>query len=162
MIVKVIVPIAKNIEYIYDTNIDLSIGDIVKVPFINREVFALIIEINSLNEKNLKLKTITKKTDYKLKQELVTLIKWVSNYYLVPAGMIFKTIINTMDASKKNESFSQKIDKFNLNTLSMEQDNVKKIIEKEKGFNVFLLEGATGSGKTEIYFNLIKDIIKKS
>ena len=45
--------------------------------------------------------------------------------------------------------------------LNEEQQNVVTAIKAEKGFAVFLLQGVTGSGKTEVYFRVIEDCMNK-
>lgn len=50
-----------------------------------------------------------------------------------------------------------------LNPLSLEQENAYRQINGAigKGIKKFLIHGVTGSGKTEIYFKLIKDRLEK-
>ncbi len=57
-----------------------------------------------------------------------------------------------------NKSKSENIIKHELNN---EQQNVFNIIKNTNEFKTFLLEGITGSGKTEVYLNLIEDTLKK-
>lgn len=44
--------------------------------------------------------------------------------------------------------------------LNDEQLRAYNVIKESKGFNEFLLKGVCGSGKTEVYLNLIEDTIK--
>ncbi|WP_028467888.1 primosomal protein N' [Neptunomonas japonica] len=46
-------------------------------------------------------------------------------------------------------------------SLNSEQQNALQSITKDKGFNAFLLDGITGSGKTEVYLQAIHEILKK-
>jgi primosomal protein N' (replication factor Y) (superfamily II helicase) len=48
---------------------------------------------------------------------------------------------------------------FNLNEY---QQKAFKTIMEEKGFNTFLLEGVTGSGKTEVYLHCLEETLKKN
>ena len=46
MIVNVIVPLALNEPFSYETDYDLDIGDLVIVPFGNKDFVGLVIDIN--------------------------------------------------------------------------------------------------------------------
>ncbi len=48
------------------------------------------------------------------------------------------------------------------NVLNEEQKNVYNEVINSKGYNTFLLEGVTGSGKTEVYLNLVEYMIKNN
>ena len=56
----------------------------------------------------------------------------------------------------------QKLDK-NTKGLALNSEQKKAILDVKKSstFNTFLLDGVTGSGKTEIYLSLISDVIER-
>jgi primosomal protein N' (replication factor Y) len=65
---------------------------------------------------------------------------------------------------ERNPLINKKIEKSNKLILTEEQDNAYKKIQKaidEERYEQFLLYGVTGSGKTEVYLQLIDDVLKK-
>ncbi len=60
-------------------------------------------------------------------------------------------------SSNKNKKIEYNYQKIELNS---EQKYAAEVIKNNKDFNVFLLNGVTGSGKTEVYFNVLEDKLK--
>lgn len=73
-------------------------------------------------------------------------------------------IISEKKIKQDKINFDINLNKIKLNTLSEEQNNIfLKILDFIKKDNKpILLEGATGSGKTEIYFHLFEEILKEN
>ena len=64
----------------------------------------------------------------------------------------------------RNPLINKKVEKTNKLILTEEQENAYKKVKNaitEERYEQFLLYGVTGSGKTEIYLQLIEDIISK-
>jgi len=76
-----------------------------------------------------------------------------------------KNLIKIITKKIKNKKHNRKNKiNYNLNILSQKQKNIYKNIKNKlnNGFSVNYIYGITGSGKTEIYFHLIKDVLKKN
>lgn len=73
-----------------------------------------------------------------------------------------KGLIESIEVSKPNRSINQTVDLSSSGpSLNIEQQTaVDKIVGGVKSFNVYLLDGITGSGKTEVYLNAISSIIQ--
>src|SRR6201991_280307 len=94
-IVDVLVPVALNQTYSYRVprGMELKAGDVVGVPLGPREVLAVVWAENANPEPRLhnRLKDISEKLDVPpLKEELRSLVDWVSNYTLSARGMVLR------------------------------------------------------------------------
>lgn len=84
----------------------------------------------------------------------------------VITGLLNKGLIVEKSEKVDDCNYIINLDNIRLNTLNMEQENVfneiKDFSDNYTKFVSILLEGATGSGKTEVYFHLIADILRKN
>ena len=93
-------------------------------------------------------------------------IEWFSTYNMVPIGLVLKMVIgsnrNFILEHKNDRLFKIKRTKIKKFILNKEQFSALKSFENlDDRFNVSVLEGTTGSGKTLVYFERIKKILKK-
>ena len=167
MKVQVLLPKIFNLTFTYshESLRDYKIGDIVEVPFGNKKEIGVVWSgINTAN-KNIKIKNIKKKiSNYSLDENLIKFIEWFSTYNMVPKGLTLKMCIGGSDNYFKTLKINieDKILKREKYQLNEEQNCALKYLEKNNlGFNVSVLQGTTGSGKTLVYFERIKQIIKE-
>lgn len=84
----------------------------------------------------------------------------------VITGLLNKGVIVEKSEKIDNCNYVINLNNIRLNTLNTEQENVfneiKDFSDNYTKFVSILLEGATGSGKTEVYFHLIADILRKN
>lgn len=72
-----------------------------------------------------------------------------------------KGVIDIYDNEVKRNPISRKIDRYDKHILNEDQFKVFNSILKSNDYNKFLLHGITGSGKTEIYLQLVGEMLKK-
>ncbi len=97
-------------------------------------------------------------------------LEWVSQYYQHPIGSVTGLAYPPLSRKVKARA-SQRAPVVPLMTpdsqpnhslkLTDEQTAVLSSIQKHDGFNVHLLFGVTGSGKTEVYLQLLKETLEK-
>jgi primosomal protein N' (replication factor Y) (superfamily II helicase) len=164
MKVPVLVPKIFNFPFTYDSGAlkNLKPGDIVLIPFGKNEEIGVVWDKIQPSNKNFKIKKIKQKiSNFKINKKLINFINWFSAYNLASKGMVLKMCLGdkknpTKIEELKREKFNKKI-KFILN-----KDQKKSLDDLRKfgnTFNVSLLQGVTGSGKTIIYFERVKEIL---
>ena len=162
---QVLLPKIFNYPFTYNSDEkSIKVGDLVEVPFGKNKEIGVVWPGETSKLKNIKIKNIYRKiNNFSLDKNLINFIKWFATYNMMPLGLVLKmTIGSGINFINKKEEFfqtKQKIKKFYLN------DEQKKALNflsfKNNKFIVSVLQGTTGSGKTLVYFERIKEIISK-
>ena len=168
MKVPILLPNIFNHPFTYESDQALETGDYVLVPFGKSKITGVVWDdFEKKNNKNFKIKKIIKKLEVpRLKKSTIKFLNWFSEYNIIPKGMALKLMLLSGNAIEKlSNSDLQKfefIKKNNSFELSQEQKNsLKKMNEVNEKFRVHVLQGTTGSGKTMVYFEALKDRIIK-
>jgi len=165
---EVLLPKVFNFSFTYNSNnIPLKTGDLVEIPFgQNTEIGVVWKKKNEELKKNIKIKKVIKKIEnYSLNYKLVDFVEWFSSYNMVPLGLVLRMVLGNKDkfTKKVKENFiklNKKKEKYKLNE---EQKKAFKYLDvADNKFDVSVLQGTTGSGKTLVYFERLKKIIKKN
>jgi len=150
----------------YESNLkDLSLGDIVVVPLGKKRELGVIWDKLEITSKKFKVKKILNKFhNLKIKKELIQFVNWFATYNLCPRGMVIKMILANFSLDeldrKEEKRKPLKINLKNFELNAIQKKNLSLLRNKNKKFEVFVIDGITGSGKTLIYFERIKDIIQ--
>ncbi|MES2998945.1 MAG: primosomal protein N' [Pseudomonadota bacterium] len=168
------VPINHYFDYLAPTdfvNIALKKGLRVLVPFGRRQKIGFLVEVSETSSfPSSRLKTALAVLDKEplLPDSLLHLLEWTSRYYHYPFGEVFANAlppllrkqrkgnnltvaeISSIKSSDDNEMAAPTV------ALNMQQQAAVDTVTQSLGtFKPFLLHGVTGSGKTEVYLEVI-------
>lgn len=170
-------PLRRTFDYLLPENHNaqnIKHGIRVLVPFGRQEIIGVVLDIT--NESKLefaKLKPVLAILDNEplLPQSILELIIWVSNYYHHPIGDVINNALPSLlrdklrkkkleNKKKKCEQRKENIAQAKVLQLNIHQKQAINAIKKHSNeFKTFLLDGVTGSGKTEVYLRVIKEIV---
>ena len=142
-------------------------GTFVKAPFGSNVITGVVWPYEQKTDKKFKIRKIEKKINTEnLNNSMIKFIHWFSKYNLVPLGMSLKMCLLNKNVVEKN--FDKEFKRFNIGSrkneffLNSEQKKALKFIRNiGNEYNVTVLEGITGSGKTLVYFERVKDLVSR-
>ncbi len=168
MKVPILLPNIFNHPFTYESDLNLKVGDYVLVPFGKSKITGVVWdEFEKKNNRNFKIKNVIKRLDVTpLKKTTIKFLNWFSEYNIVPKGMALKLVLLSSSAIEKFQkdaykSFETNIKKNSIKLSEEQKKSLKKMNVSNQKFRVHILQGTTGSGKTIVYFEALKDIIKK-
>ena len=164
----ILLPNIFNHPFTYESDIKLKIGDFVEVPFGKTKITGVVWDDFEKNiSKKFKIKKIISKLDIpSLKKSTLDFLNWFSEYNIVPKGMALKLVlISSKDLKSTDQKFYDSLI-FNrhdnlINLTNDQNKSLQQINSSNEKFNVHVLQGTTGSGKTFVYFEALKNILKK-
>ncbi len=164
----ILLPNIFNHPFTYESNLDLKIGDYVSVPFGRSKLTGVVWDkLENDKQKKFKLKKIFYKLQVKpLKKTTIDFLNWFSEYNIIPKGMALKLMLLSNNAIEDNTKNDFKVFKSNMknNLIKLSEDqkkSLKEMVVSNNKFRVHVLQGTTGSGKTIVYFEVLKSILKK-
>ena len=148
----------------------LQPGVRLKVPFGRQTKVAFFIEISDQSAYPLeKIKPIINVIDHNslLSAVDLALLRWVSQYYHAPIGDVINAAFPVALRQGKpanvtklplNKQYATQLAPLQCNQT--QQAAIDSISQAFHQFSVFLLDGVTGSGKTEVYMQLIEKVLQ--
>ena len=162
--VFVLFPVALgSFEYLTDLNV--QVGQFVKAPLGKKKMIGVVWSNKSENtfpeDKLKKIDSILPESA--LPAQTIQFINWVAGYTLAPLGAVLKMALNSEmgKISKKPLVFLPPNPGHTQINFSAQQLKAVKAMQTLSGFKVALLDGVTGSGKTEVYFEEIAHILEQ-
>jgi primosomal protein N' (replication factor Y) len=145
---------------------NISAGSIVEIPFGKRKAMGCVLKsvAPSKKEEKFKIKNITQVLEdgLDINEHELEFFKWVSSYYHYSLGkLIFDCLPKPLKRPRTLVPLKGKGQEFE----GEPNDNQRSIIDKlSVGLNCFshhLIHGVTGSGKSLIYLELMKKVLKQ-
>src|SRR5680860_596063 len=138
--------------FTYSTNGQLQIGQVVLIEIGKKQMVGVILrKVDRPNYKTKQIISVIEQTP--LPSQLIKTAEWMSKYYVTPFASVLQTIlprgIQKKRHTRTDELHATKRDRTKI-VFNNEQSSVLDTLAKN-GPGTFLLQGVTGSGKTELY-----------
>ena len=99
-----------------------------------------------------------------LNKNIIKFIEWIADYTLAPKGLVLKLFLVNKNIVSHQIKYQEE-STFNPKPviLNAKQQKALNVIDKSlfKKTSPIVLEGVTGSGKTEVYFEAIEKILEQ-
>ena len=171
MILEILLPVATDKTFYYKIktsgNHSPKIGNLVEVDFRGKNYIGMICRIEKSVEFKNSIKEIKKVfREVTFNKELVESLFFLANYSCNKLSLIFKLFLSAFPKkieqyeilNKKKKNPSLNIKKLELTSDQISAINFLKLFNC-KDFNVVVLDGVTGSGKTRVYMHKAAEII---
>ncbi len=163
-------PLPRPLTYRLGAGQEVAEGSLVQTPLGKKKAFGMVLGPSHEKIEESKIKEVIAVLDLPpLNKEMRDFIQWVSGYTLAPEGHVLamalggQSVLTPRKArTRKKESTASASEKPVLNPA---QDNAAKELRnavKAADFSVTLLDGVTGSGKTEVYCDAIEECLKEN
>ena len=164
----ILLPNIFNHPFTYESNLNLKVGDYVIVPFGKSKITGVVWdEFEKKNNRNFRIKSVLKKLNVSpLKKNTIKFLNWFSEYNIIPKGLALKLVLLSSNAVEKFSkdtyiNFESNIRNNSIKLSEEQKKSLKKMNISNQKFRVHVLQGTTGSGKTMVYFEALKEIINK-
>ncbi|MDE3060233.1 MAG: primosomal protein N' [Pseudomonadota bacterium] len=154
-------------DYRVPAGMALQEGDIVTVPFGRGQSLGVVWGKGQAVLPASRIKPVITRHEFPpLSPALRQFIDWSARYNCAPAGAMLKMVLPVNDIDKEGRikmETGHDLAGIELAPLSDIQKNAAETLKARigQGFSVTLLDGVTGSGKTEVYFDAIAQALQQ-
>lgn len=160
---KLLTAQATDEDFTYSSEEDLQPGQLVIVTFRSRKLQAMVIKRDEANDFAYQVKSIEKILPLQFTKSRMQFLEFMAQYNMIPRGSVLKMMLPQIDAftqayQPQQHNFAPK-----SYELSTKQEEVFGEISKKinNGFSVTVLEGVTGSGKTEVFLKAVIELMSQ-
>jgi primosomal protein N' (replication factor Y) (superfamily II helicase) len=145
--------------------LNLQRGVSVIVPLGKRQVSAVVLNTNAkAGEHKIKPVASLDETKPTLPDRFLAWLEWLADYYVYPIGQVTALAFPPLKKSEKQRASKKapvvkSVEMTVKHPLTQEQIAAVAQMPLDQKFQVHLLHGVTGSGKTEVYLELLEETI---
>ena len=162
-------PLSEAYDYLPLAGKSLKPGTVVEVPFGKKQGIGVVWGSGPSNLPPAKLKAVMGTVDLPpLPEASRKFVDWVAQYTVTPPGAVLKMVWGSEKIlkPKKNDDFSVPSPDPDFHHPALTADQKKAaadLVEKvrAKKYNVTLLDGVTGSGKTEVFCEAVAECLRQ-
>lgn len=152
------------LTYRIPENMEITAGHGVHITLRKKKTRGIVMEVHNQTPTFKTEEILEKISDQPFLSEIqLKLMDFMHQYYFVPLNSLLKTFVppKILNAKKKPETnIAEQKDETKLLKLTDEQKQAfEEIMNSNK--NKFLIQGVTGSGKTELYVQIAKEYLKR-
>ena len=163
---KILLPLNFNEAFDYLSDEPLKIGDVVKVPFRSGVKIGVVWAQDVAEIEVVKIKKVIEKLPLpQISKKLIKFVEFVAEYNMASLGNVLKMVLTVKFGPRSfNKIETIKSQEFLIteNSLSEAQiaaaENLTNKVTNRK-YSCTVLDGVTGSGKSEVYFEAIKQAL---
>ena len=147
-----------NMLFTYQSDEEIKLGTYCIVDYNNKKMEGIVVEKVNVLKKEFNIKSIEKVLDKRLDEKLFLLMQFIHNYYIEPYG----NLLSIIEKPEKKEYKDIKANNTKIEEVHLSDEQQKvylDIVNSSK--TVHLINGVTGSGKTQIYIKLIQKALKE-
>lgn len=159
--------------FIYEGSADIQIGQVVLIPFKKDMLLGIVFNSSPLTKVDFPyaIRSILQTYPFIFSNKIIAFISWIAQYNFIPLGAVARMILpfssNHLHKMLEKISSLSKLsntvclnDQELNNTLNHAQQNAVESLRLHHDFSVDLLDGVTGSGKTEVYLSVLMKRLK--
>ena len=147
-------------DYMLPEGIALPAGALVEVNFTGRTLVGLVLGAGKSTLAAAKIKPVLRVLELPAyTPAMLAWLKFMAEYTLAPLGLVFGLTAAAAAAKTTRSAYKPPVFTPNMAVLSPEQKQAADTIIAGKAGEIFVLDGITGSGKTEVYFAAIAAVL---
>lgn len=150
-------------SFTYSFDTPLQIGQIVLIEIGKKQMIGVVLrKVSKPSYPTKRIISVIEPTP--LPSQLIDLAKWLSDYYVSPFATVLQAMLpRGIQKKRRIKTNKQQITKryrTNIVFNKQQQKVLTELAKHESG--TFLLQGITGSGKTELYIDIAKQALAKN